>query len=222
MSEVKKLSTLTFAVDYYDEKGEHNGTDIVRPVPFLSQADGGGLMQLVEFQEQLLKIAVFEVAAIGALICNPNALGIIRQMAAILPVVGKSTKGIDLDNLLAAGDYLQIGRIFFSEGYDGASSIPEDFTPSSIARINQMNFTGKLVEYSKEKMRVAVEVLPSVAGHPPSTELDETLQIKVEEPKAAPVTEKTSSKSVAGHPPSTEIPKFAPLLEIPAPAVIAK
>jgi hypothetical protein len=209
MSEVKKLSTLTFAVDYYDEKGEHKGTDIVRPVPFLSQADGGGLMQLVEFQEQLLKIAVFEVAAIGALICNPNALGIIRQMAAILPVVGKSTKGIDLDNLLAAGDYLQIGRIFFSEGYDGASSIPEDFTPSSIARINQMNFTGKLVEYSKEKMAVAVEVLP--------TELEEIVieQIKVEELKVAPVSsEKTSSK--------TEIPKFAPLLEIPAPAVIAK
>jgi hypothetical protein len=189
----KKTSISTFRVDYVDSNGEHKDIDLVRPVPFLSQEDGGGLAQLIEFQEVLLKIAVFEVAAVGALICNPHVLGIVRKMAAILPVVGRAKKGIDIDNLLAAGDYLQIGRIFFSEGYNGENSIPDNFLPSSIARINQMNFTGKLIEYSKEKIAMAVETLPVAKDPEPAK-------------KVAPA----------------EMPKIVPLLEIPLPVAIAK
>lgn len=145
MTDTKNFNP-TFEIRYSNPDGEYTTSDFVRPVPFLSPEDGGGLAQLIDFQEQLIKIAVFEVAVISELLCKTEAMAILRKMAAIMPVVGRSTKGIDLDNLLAAGDYVQIARIFFSEGYDGQNYIPEDFKPSSIARINQLNFTGKLGE----------------------------------------------------------------------------
>jgi hypothetical protein len=182
MTENKTASKSTFEVKYSDENGDYTSSDFVRPVPFLSPEDGGGLTQIIDFQEQLLKIAVFEVAVIGALICNPQVMGIIRKMALILPVVGRTKKGIDLDKLLAAGDYLQIGRIFFSEGYDGENAIPDDFSPSSIARINQMNFTGKLGEYSNQ--RIEQRMKEQTEEDPKPIAIAPEIPKKVEPPKS--------------------------------------
>jgi hypothetical protein len=163
--EPKQLTTIKFPVYYWDENGELKDTDWVRPMPFMGQAGEASLSDLIHLQEELLKIAVFETAAIGALICNPQALQLIGKMAAMMCVVGRKERGIRVNDLLNSGDYLQVGQIFLSEGYTDDNIIPDDYKPSAIARIHRMNFSGKLVEYSRTQIaKQQEELVPTVTA----------------------------------------------------------
>lgn len=149
-TEPKKLSTPNFPVTYWNEDGTYKGTEYVMAMPFMGKDGQPGLKDLILLQEELLRYAVFETAAIGSLICDPVGLDLLNKIARILVVVGKPERGIDLKNLLLAGDYVQIGQIFLSEAYDESTIVPQDYKPSAIARIHRMDFTGKLMKLNQE------------------------------------------------------------------------
>lgn len=142
------LKRATFTVQYWDVEDKPAGVDIVRALPFIG-SDGQNWSDLMKLQEMLIFFAVNKTAAIGSFLQFPDAMSIVEKMAKMLWVVGKKERGIDLDNLLKAGDFAQLGRIFLSEGYDETGVVPRPFTPSAIARIHGFDFEGKLEEHSK-------------------------------------------------------------------------
>lgn len=146
-----KLITSRFPITYWHDDSTYRNTDYVVAMPFRGKDGQASLKDLIVLQEQLLKYAVFETAAIGSLICDPIGLDLLVNIAKMLVVVGKPDRGIDLDNLLNVGDYLQIGQIFLSENYSDENIIPADFQPGRIARIHKMDFMGKLIKYNNEK-----------------------------------------------------------------------
>lgn len=167
MTEPRRLKRPTFEVYYWDEEGKEKGMDIVRPMPYDRWGD------LIALQEQLIFFAVNKTSAIGSFLHHPDALSIVKKMAAMLLVVGKDKPGIDLDNLLAAGDYAQIGRIFLSEVYDESEMAPNSLYPSAIARIHGFDAGGKLMEFLKA--REAKELKAMMASEPvPKPEIPET------------------------------------------------
>jgi hypothetical protein len=128
----------TFEITYYNEDLTIKNVDVVAPVPFSQWGD------LILLQEKLLKFAVLESIQIQSFLTNPEMLSTIKTIAGMLRVVGKKEPGIDIDNLLESGNYLDIARMFLSEGFDGVSDIRENYLPSAVARIHQLDFTGKL------------------------------------------------------------------------------
>lgn len=146
LTEPAKLNRPTFTVNYWDDKDNMIGVDIVKPMPFKGKDGQPSWSDLITLQEKLIHLAVYKTAHIGSFLQVPEGLAIIRKMAAMLIVVGKAERGINLDNLLDAGDYGQIARIFLSEGFDETGMPPRPFTASAIARIHGMDFEGKLDE----------------------------------------------------------------------------
>lgn len=145
MTEPKRLKKPSFEVYYWDADGNASGMDIITAMPFDRWQD------LITLQEKLIYYTVYKTTAIGSLLKYPDAMTIIRSMASMLIVVGKDKPGIDLDNLLVAGDYAQIARIFLSEVYDEKEMAPTALTPSAIARIHGFDFGGKLDEFIKQR-----------------------------------------------------------------------
>lgn len=148
--------------------------DIVRPMPFDKWRD------LIALQEQLIFFAVNKTSAIGSFIHHPDALSIVKKMAAMLIVVGKDKPGIDIDNLLAAGDYAQIGRIFLSEAIDETDMAPTALAASAIARIHGFDAGGKLIEFLKAKQ--AKDLKAMMEEIPPSEKV--VVEIPAELPTA--------------------------------------
>jgi hypothetical protein len=151
-----KLTTPRFPITYWNEDGTYRNSDYVIAMPFRGKNNEPSLKDLIIAQEELLKFAVFETAAIGSLVCDPRGLDLINKIAKMLVVVGKPERGIDVLNLLNAGDYLQIGQIFLSENYNDDNIIPADFQPGRIARIHKMDFMGKLIQFNQEKQDGAI------------------------------------------------------------------
>lgn len=146
-----KLTTPRFPVTYWNDDGTYRNTDYVVAMPFKGKDGQPSLKDLITLQEELLRYAVFETAAIGSLICDARGLELLGKIARMLVVVGKPDRGIDLANLLNAGDYLQIGQIFLSENYNDDNIIPPDFQPGKIAKIHKMDFMGKLILFNNQK-----------------------------------------------------------------------
>lgn len=173
-----KPTTLKFPVYYRDENDEIIGTDWVRPMPFMGRDGKPGLADLIHAQEELIKIAVYETAVIADLLCNPQVISLIKIMAAMQTVIGTKDRGIKVDDLFDAGDYIQVARIFMSEGYSAEMETPDVYIPSSIARIHRMNFSGKLSEHiaartikfeREQKEKAAKEAKLETAATPAAT-----------------------------------------------------
>ena len=143
----------SFVVYYYKPDGTIKNTETVVPVPFTVWAD------LVAFQERLLRQAVDVSTAIEGFLADPELLSAIRSIASILKVRGKSEPGIDLENLLVSGDYLQIGRIFLSQSYNdtGNENINSEYKPSLVAQIHHLDFGGKILRMSRELAAAQLE-----------------------------------------------------------------
>jgi hypothetical protein len=202
-----KLTIPRFVVNYWDENGNYRNSDYVVAMPFMGTDGAPHLRDLILLQEELLKFAVFETAAIGSLVCNNVALDLINKIAKMLVVVDKPERGIDIKNLLNAGDYLQIGQIFLSEGYDNESITPDDYKPSRIARIHKMDFFGKLISLNKERAKIAQDDLMKTLIEP----------VKVPEPEPEPEPEPVRIE------PQIAIPAIpAPISTPPPVAVPAK
>jgi hypothetical protein len=154
-----KLTTPRFAVTYWNDDGTYRNTDYVVAMPFKGKEGQPSLKDLILLQEELLRYAVFETAAIGSLVCDGRGLDLLNQIAKMLVVVGKPDRGIDLYNLLNAGDYLQIGQIFLSKNYSNDNIIPADFQPGLVAEIHKMDFMGKLIQFNQEKQDGVIATL---------------------------------------------------------------
>jgi hypothetical protein len=133
---------------------------------------------------------VFETAAIGSLVCDPTALGLLNKLAKMLVVVGRSERGIDLANLLNAGDYLQIGRIFLSEAYTEDTIVPDNYKPSLIAKIHRMDFVGKLMEFNRQAQEKAMSNALETIAEPPTALLEIETPV-ISTPPAVVVTSKS-------------------------------
>ncbi len=190
MTEPRRLKRPTFEVYYWDADGNEKGMDVVRPMPFDKWKD------LIELQEKLIFFAVNKTSAIGSFLHHPDALSIVKKMAAMLIVIGKDKPGIDIDNLLQAGDYAQIGRIFLSETIDETDMAPTAFTASAIARIHGFDAGGKLVEFLKAKQ--AKELNTMLEEMKPEPEPEKVVEIKPETPPLAIGTSTPPPVAVAG------------------------
>jgi hypothetical protein len=161
-----KLTTPRFPVTYWNDDGTYRNTDYVVAMPFKGKDGQPSLKDLILLQEELLRYAVFETAAIGSLVCDNRGLGLINKIAKMLVVVGKAERGIDILNLLNVGDYLQIGQIFLSKNYSNDNIIPADFQPGLIAEIHKMDFMGKLIQYNQQKQDGVLEELIKAVPEP--------------------------------------------------------
>jgi hypothetical protein len=186
----KQLTTPKFAVNYWNEDGSFKSTDYVMAMPFMGKDGQPSLRDLITVQEELLRFAVFETAAIGSLVCDPAALGLLNKLAKMLVVVGRSERGIDLANLLNAGDYLQIGRIFLSEAYTEDTIVPDNYKPSLIAKIHRMDFVGKLMEFNRQAQEKAMSNALETIAEPPTALLEIETPV-ISTPPAVVVTSKS-------------------------------
>lgn len=193
-TEPAKLNRPTFTVNYWDDKDNMIGVDIVKPMPFKGKNGQPSWSDLIVLQEKLIHLAVYQTAHIGSFLQLPEGLAIIRKMAAMLIVVGKAERGINLDNLLDAGDYGQIARIFLSEGFDETGVPPRPFTASAIARIHGMDFEGKLEEEGRnwrqkmmtESLQEAVTTEQTAVDLTPAPKEEEVIQGEILPPTSTP------------------------------------
>lgn len=150
-----KRSYPTFEVVIWGEDDQPLKTIIVRPVPFRGKK--GGLADVIALQEKLLKDFVEHDGRLASLLINPSTWKAMTQLAGLLPVVGESTVGFDIEPLANANDVTQLGRIFFSE------SIKDDLeretdkdgnvinSPSLISKIHDINFSATLFRLVRER-----------------------------------------------------------------------
>jgi hypothetical protein len=143
MTEPKKISIETFTVNYYKLDGTFARSEEVRPVPFMSK-NGAGLKELIELQERIIKYVVWESFSIATMVCDPVGLDLLNKTAAMLAVVGRQERGIDLVQMLEVGDYNQIGSIFLDEHYGTSADGLHVFSkPSLISKIHRIDYWGK-------------------------------------------------------------------------------
>lgn len=174
----------SFVVTYYKEDGTVKGTEVVVPVAYSKWAD------LIALQDILLKHAVEESVALESFLSDQHLMSTIRSIANILRVRGKAEPGIDVDNILEAGDYLQVARIFLSTSYDADDNagLQEGYLPSLVASVNQLNFAGKLRSLGQAKQKMELETLMVN-----QVELEQELQqmVTIEKPETQEPKEKT-------------------------------
>ncbi len=152
MPETPKLSIDRHKINYWKEDGTYLKSVYINPQPFIkSNKYPGCLADAIAIQEEIIKYIVIKTAWIGNILADSSAIDSIRRLAAIVPIEGGEL-GIDVDNLLNARDYLQIAKLFISESYESISTMPEEWKPSSIARLNGMNFEGKRIEIAMATM----------------------------------------------------------------------
>jgi hypothetical protein len=188
-----KLTTARFPVTYWHEDGSYLKTDYVVAMPFRGKDGQPSLKDLIVLQEELLHYAVFETAAIGSLVCDGRGLELINKIAKMLVVVGKVERGIDIANLLNAGDYRQIGQIFLSKNYGDDNIIPADFQPGLIAEIHKMDFMGKLIEFNQQKQDGVIQDLIKVEPTPNSQLPTPNSQPQINTPPPVAVPAKSTS-----------------------------
>jgi hypothetical protein len=150
--ETLKLQLDRHKINYWKEDGSYLKSVYILPQPFVvSDKYPGSLAMAIAIQEEIIKYIVTQTAWLGSIIADPNAIDSIRRLAAIVPIEGGGV-GIDVDNLLNVRDYLQIGKLFISESYDSIGTMPEEWKPSAIARLNGMNFEGKRIEIAMSNL----------------------------------------------------------------------
>lgn len=109
--------------------------------------------------EKFYEVYNYSRNCLGDVLGDPSCWGYIEQLAALLPVVGQTEPGIDLD--LLGGDYEQIGRIFITKSINpetGEIELPSEggtILPSEIAALHgQHFFRVRAVETVEEKDRI--------------------------------------------------------------------
>ena len=124
-----KRSYPTFEVIIWGEDDQPLRTIIVRPVPFRGKK--GGLADVIALQEKLLKDFVEHDGRLASLLINPSTWKAMTQLAGLLPVVGESTVGFDIEPLANANDVTQLGRIFLAVVFSAPQNICTKRTPRS-------------------------------------------------------------------------------------------
>lgn len=175
----KRLKIPTFPVHYWSpEDGSLLKTEEVRAVPLLGTDGRAGQLEAIEIQDRIIEYVVYETAAIGAMVVDPKGLELLKIAAAMMWVLGKpeSERGISLNNLLNAGDYVQIGQIFVSATYSESEIITPFDQPSYFAKIHKMDYWGKLYRTQEEKAngvkaatisKIEAAVTPTAPIEPP-------------------------------------------------------
>ncbi len=145
----------TFEVIYWGENDEPIKTLTVRPAPFKGKK--GGLAEVIHFQEKLLRDFVEHDGRLASLLCNKTTYETMVKLAAILPVVGQTEPGFDIEAIANSSDLAQLGRIFFSESIKDNLEREKDAdgnvvnSPSLIAKIHDINFSATLFRFVREK-----------------------------------------------------------------------
>jgi hypothetical protein len=104
----QKFTRLTFDVTYWKDDGTVKEVVKVRP-PNLDK-----LHEPIVLLEDLIRVFIDCDGSLGRTLATEAAISHMRSLAKLMPIVGKKEAGIDIDNLLEAGDIVQIGKIFFS------------------------------------------------------------------------------------------------------------
>lgn len=145
----------TFEVIYWGENDESIKTLTVRPAPFKGKK--GGLSDVISFQEKLLRDFVEHDGRLASLLCNKSTWETMTKLATILPVVGQTEPGFDIEAIANSSDLAQLGRIFFSENIKDNLDREKDAdgnlvnSPSLIAKIHDINFTTTLFRFIRER-----------------------------------------------------------------------
>lgn len=145
----------TFDVTYWDENDEPSKTLTVRPAPFRGRK--GGLADVIAYQEKLLRDFVEHDGRLASLLVNKTTWDTMTKLAAILPVVGQSEPGFDIEAIAASSDLAQLGRIFFSGNIKDDLEREKDENgntvnaPSFIAKIHDINFSETLFRLVRER-----------------------------------------------------------------------
>jgi hypothetical protein len=145
-----------FEITYWGEDDTPREIIQVRAVPLRSK--NGGLTDVIKLQEKLLRDFVECGGRIGDLLIREDTWNTMNLLAGMLPVVGKSEFGFDIEALADASDLAQLARIFFSEGIDDNLQREKDKddnvlnSPSLIAKIHDINFSETLSRLVQEKL----------------------------------------------------------------------
>lgn len=145
----------TFEVIYWGEDESPAKTLTVRPAPFKGKK--GGLSDVIQFQEKLLRDFVDHDGRLASLMVNKATWDIMTKLAAILPVVGQIDPGFDIEAIANTSDLAQLGRIFFSESIKNNLDREKDAdgnvlnSPSLIAKIHDINFSATLFRFVRER-----------------------------------------------------------------------
>ncbi|MGL5075106.1 MAG: hypothetical protein ACRDBG_04610 [Waterburya sp.] len=151
----------TAEVYYYDLKSlEVKEVVKIRPVAVSL------LREMTISIESLLNDFLQAEGNVGQFLASEVAINQIKNIAALIPVVNSEKVGIDIDNLMEAGDICQIAKLFLTEAYDYDS--PEKFdeeiglyrsaiytyrpTSSTIARLHGINFFPIVRNYLQGKL----------------------------------------------------------------------
>jgi len=152
---MQKREYPTFEVIYWGDNDELLKTLTIRPAPFKSKK--GGLSEVIHFQEKLLKDFVEHDGRLANLLVNKSTWDNMVKLAAILPVVGQTEPGFDIEAIANASDIAQLGRIFFSENITDNLEREKDAngnlvnSPSLIAKIHDINFSATLFRLVRER-----------------------------------------------------------------------
>lgn len=138
MAKSESISAKSFTVKYPNGKA----VEVLRlPIRKLEEAN----IIAQKIFERFFTFWEYSPNCLGDVLSDPEAIAYIHQLANILPVAGQTELGIDVDAILDAGDWEQIGQIFLTQSVDletGEIKREESgpIKPSKFAQLNQLNF----------------------------------------------------------------------------------
>jgi hypothetical protein len=145
------VNNYCFSVNYYKDDGTLDEVVQVKKVPRAKLRD------LIVNQQTLLHRFVENDACVGDTLVDESTWNLIKATAAMLPLVGREDETLNVERFCE--DYIQIGRIFFTESIKDNGDLDlkdSGFLPSRICRLHQLNYgnmVGKAVEAYQEKTK---------------------------------------------------------------------
>jgi hypothetical protein len=140
-----------------------------------SESKPYGLREAIALQEETIRYAMDKNSIMSEWLLDPVGLDLLKRFAASVPLEGGKS-GIDLVNLLEAGDYRTIGCLFVSNAYADKFYLREltEFEPSIIASLNAIDYRGKLskaaiVAFERAQQEAAKEAAKQEATPMPTT-----------------------------------------------------
>ncbi len=133
-----------------------------------------GLADFKKLYQRMVEIFVEQNASFGEMLLDPEAVKLIQDMAAIVPILGSDEIGIDVNQLLEEGDNEQICSLFVAAMERSGPNMGDfrkdengSFIPGEIAKLNQLDFFKYFLEginKNREKealLKEAVEKIES-------------------------------------------------------------
>lgn len=155
MPSSEKRDYPSFEITYWGEDDTPSKIITVRPAPIRCKT--GGIKDVIKLQEFLIKFFVEHDGRLASLITENKVWNAMEQLSRMLPVVGRTEIGFEIEPLALSGDIAQLGRIFFSENIADDLTRERDSdgnvinTPSLIARIHDINFSATLFRMIRER-----------------------------------------------------------------------